>query len=101
MRVFPLLIGSARAYRRISAAGGTGAAGSTRGIELTRNTVQRPTYRAHQRLLEEIWRARYVMAVDLAVVEDRVLSLVHRIRAERADRSGLTAIPRLPTQRQG
>ena len=63
--------------------------------------MQRPAYRAHQRLLEEIWRARYVMAVDLAVVQDRVLSLVHGLRAEREDRSELRAIPRLPTQRHG
>lgn len=79
-REIPLLIGRGRAYRQSSAATPRGADGSTRGIELIGNTARRPTYRAHQRLREEVWRARYVMAVDVALVEDRVLSLVQRLR---------------------
>lgn len=64
---------------------------------MTRNTLQRPTYRAHERLLQGAWRARYVMALDLAVVEDQVLSLVHRLRAYR---EGSTTLASIPTQRR-
>lgn len=61
--------------------------------------MQQPTYRVQRLLKDGALRARYVMAVDLAVVEDRLLSLVHRHRAVRNPGAAFNRIPGIPRQR--